>query len=186
VKYVLILFYVIGALSCKNDSETIHATDGQNLINNFSQYKATVVTFLSPECPLSESYTNTLNALDSTFGKDPIRFIHVFPGTWYEKHAIDSFITAFNVRAPYLLDTALLLVNAWKATITPETFIFDGRGALVYSGAIDNWAVDLGQKRSVITERYVQDVLLAIIENKKIPYRRTQAVGCFIESNAHH
>jgi hypothetical protein len=52
---------------------------------------------------------------------------------------------------------------------------------VVYSGAIDNWAVDLGQKRQVITEFYVRDVLQALIHQQTIPYAKTQAIGCFLE-----
>lgn len=65
------------------------------------------------------------------------------------------------------------------------SFIFNTHGKLVYQGAIDNWAVDLGQKRQVITAFYVRDVLQAMIDDAPIPYTKTTAVGCFIETGIH-
>lgn len=162
--------------------------DTEHQLSNFDLYAATVVTFLGPECPLSENYTKTINDLDSVFSEKGVHFVNIFPGTFYSKQAIDSFINTFAVRQNCLQDEDYALVKRLHATITPETFIFDTNGKLVYSGAIDNWATDLGQKRQVITEFYVHDVLDAMLNGKPLPYTKTTAVGCFIETKSgnHH
>lgn len=147
---------------------------------------ATVITFLGPECPLSENYTKTLNDLQTQFSAQHVRFIDVFPGTFYDEKAIDSFIQRYAVQQEIYLDKDQSFVKRLQASITPETFIFDEHGKLVYSGAIDNWAVDLGVKRQVITEFYVRDVVQALIQKAPVPYTKSQAVGCFIEHTAHH
>ncbi|MBP8250143.1 MAG: hypothetical protein KAX72_08570, partial [Chitinophagales bacterium] len=85
-----------------------------------------------------------------------------------------------------IFDEQSSLVNQLQASITPESFIVDNKGKVVYSGAIDNWAVDLGQKRQVITEFYVRDVLYALLSGSKIPYHKTTAVGCYIEMQHQH
>lgn len=154
-------------------------------ISHLSSNIATVLTFLGPECPLSENYTKTLNDLQDQFSASGIRFIAIFPGTHYTESAIDSFMHVYHVQQEVYLDKDQSWVKRCHATITPETFIFDTDGKLVYSGAIDNWAVDLGQKRQVITEFYVRDVLEAMIAHQPVPYTKTQAVGCFIEENTH-
>lgn len=186
MRYFIGIYLAVCLFSCTSpDKHDAHNADETKVLNDFTSYAATVVTFLGPECPLSENYTKTLNNLQKQFEPNKVRFVDVFSGTYYSEHAIDSFITLFDVQQPKYLDKDQTLTKKLQATITPECFIFDSNGKVVYSGAIDNWAVDLGQKRQVITEFYARDVLQALIEKKSIPYSKTQAVGCFIEQSEH-
>lgn len=191
LRNIIVLIAICISIGCNQDHgisqiDLYDRNDKAQQIS-FENYDATVITFLGPECPLSENYTKTINDLDSTF-KSNVHFINIFPGTFYSKEAIDSFMHTYNVMQNCLLDADFDLVRELHATITPESFVFDRNGKLVYSGAIDNWAVDLGQKRQVITEFYVRDVLNAMLQHKEIPYTKTTAVGCFIEKEAkqHH
>ncbi|MBK8343811.1 MAG: redoxin domain-containing protein [Bacteroidetes bacterium] len=178
------LIAVVLFFSCTNNQQTgnwKYYDGAEKEITEFDQYNATVITFLSPQCPLSENYTRTLNELENTFKIENVRFINVFPGKYYSRNTIDSFITNYNVTQSVLFDENFDLTNQLDAGITPESFIINKHGAVVYKGAIDNWAVDLGQKRQVITEFYVRDVLYALLNGSKLPYHKTTAVGCFIE-----
>lgn len=67
-----------------------------------------------------------------------------------------------------------MLAKYLKATTTPEVFVLNNKGEVVYSGAIDNWAIDLGEKRQVITEFYLKDALNALLQNKKIAVKKLQ------------
>jgi len=151
-------------------------------IVDFDKYNATVLTYLSPECPLSENYTKTINDLEQTFQHNNIRFINVFAGKYYSRAAIDSFKIAYALTQSEIYDETFILAQTLNASVTPEVFVINAKGELVYAGAIDNWAVDLGQKRQVITAFYLNDVLGAIVNNTPIPYSKTTAVGCFIET----
>lgn len=194
MKYWIILITIcqvyLSACTSKNPTaETDKETSKKGYLTEapvIAGQTVTVITFLGPECPLSENYTKTINDLQAQFAPQHIRFIDVFPGTFYSEHAIDSFITRYALKQEIYLDKQQDFVKRLQATITPETFIFDKNGKLVYSGAIDNWAVDLGVKRQVITEFYVRDVIQSLIDDMPAPYTKTQAVGCFIEHEAHH
>lgn len=153
-----------------------------NELNDFDKYTATVLTFLAPECPLSENYTKTLNDLEQLNSDNNIRFINVFAGRYHSRESIDSFKIAYALTQNVIYDETFLLAQTLNATVTPEVFVINSKGKLVYSGAIDNWAVDLGQKRQVITEFYLRDVLTAMINQASIPYAKTTPVGCFIET----
>ncbi len=149
---------------------------------DFDKYTATVLTFLAPECPLSENYTKTINDLEQFNSNNNIRFINVFAGKYHSRAAIDSFKIVYGLTQNDIYDETFLLAQTLNATVTPEVFVINNKGELVYSGAIDNWAVDLGQKRQVITEFYLKDVLAAIVNHTAIPYSTTTAIGCFIET----
>ena len=182
----IVLLFTILIFSCKpnkpvNEQNWMYVDGTEKTISDFEKYTATVITFLSPECPLSENYTKTLNDLEMAFKGNHVRFLHVFSGTYYSRDTIQQFIKTYQVKQEFVIDEKYHLAKQLNATITPESFVVNASGDVVYSGAIDNWAVDLGQKRQVITEFYVRDVLRALIHQQTIPYAKTQAIGCFLE-----
>ncbi len=184
----ILFFSLIGFLSCNlrvgkiSEIQLITLNNEKVYLNDLDKFKATVITFLSPDCPVSENYTKTLNEIKSEYGtKFQVNFINIFPGNYYSVGKINSFINSYNIQQTSLCDKELLLVAHLNASITPETFVVNNKGAVVYSGAIDNWVVALGDKRQVITEFYLKDALQAIIHNEKIKINKTTAVGCFIE-----
>jgi len=140
-----------------------------------------VFVFLAPDCPLSQSYTLTLNQLRAKFGNAGVGFYGVVTGDKYDSKEIDGFITEFQIGLPMVLDPKAALAQFFGATITPEVFMVNTEGMPVYQGAIDNWAPELGQHRTVITEHYLLDALDSFIQTGKVSVHKTKAVGCFIE-----
>jgi hypothetical protein len=67
-----------------------------------------------------------------------------------------------------------------QATITPEVFVMNQKKEIVYSGRIDNWAYELGKKRTVITEHDLANVLENLNKGIVVKPYQTKAVGCFI------
>ncbi|MFI5172562.1 MAG: hypothetical protein ACHQFW_09230 [Chitinophagales bacterium] len=179
------LFFFIGFLSCRATGFEISDIPVQDIkgervyLDEFENYPATVITFLSPECPVSENYTQTINEISTAY-RD-IRFINIFPGKYYSIDKINGFINDYHLGQINFLDADLFLSIYLKATVTPETFVLGRDGKIKYSGAIDNWAVDLGSKRQVITEFYLKDALEAVINEMPVAKNKTKAVGCFIE-----
>ncbi len=79
------------------------------------------------------------------------------------------------------MDTDKKLTHTLGASITPEVFIMGAHGQILYSGRIDNWAWETGQKRLKATEHDLVDALNAIDAGKATYQKKTQAVGCIIE-----
>ena len=126
--------------------------------------KASVFVFLAPDCPQSQSYTLTLNELHAKFGSAGVAFYGVVAGDKYDRKEIDGFITQFRIGLPIVLDPEAHLAKYLGATVTPEVFVVNSVGTSVYQGAIDNWAPELGQHRTVITEHYLLDALNSFIQ----------------------
>ncbi len=182
--FLLVCVFLFGCKSPLEKISNIPLTDFTNeeiTLNSIANYKATVITFLTPECPLSENYTKTLNEIHEEFEQQDIDFINIFPGTYYSLEEIHTFVATYKLKQNNLPDQKLLLAKYLNATTTPEVFVLNNKGEVVYSGAIDNWAIDLGEKRQVITEFYLIDALHALLQNKTIEIKNTRAVGCFIE-----
>lgn len=83
---------------------------------------------------------------------------------------------AKNYLFPYVVDTTSEVARAFGATHTPETFLFDASGRLVYHGTIDDNARDAGK----VQHTYLRDALDAVLEGKSPAVQETKALGCTI------
>lgn len=155
------------------DNESVELT-------NFAQTQ-TVFIFLSPECPLCQNYSVKINKLMQQHHSDSLHFVGVVSGTFYPPDQIKRFLIKYELDLPVLLDPEFKLAKAFGAEITPEVFYTAPGGKVLYSGAIDDWAISLGQKRINVQNDYLRDAILAHQQRKEINPTRTKAVGCFIE-----
>jgi hypothetical protein len=142
---------------------------------------ASTFVFLAPDCPLSQSYTLTLNNLYGRFSARSIGFYGVFSGDAFSGGEVAEFVRNYAIKFPTVVDRNFRIADFLEAMKTPEVFVLDSRAKIIYKGAIDNWAPALGQHRQVITGHYLLDALNGFLENKPVRVKKTDAVGCFIE-----
>ena len=112
---------------------------------------------------------------------DSLHFVGVVSGTYYPEEQISRFLVKYDLDLPVLLDPEFKLANAVDAKITPEVFYTAPGGEVLYNGAIDDWAISLGQKRINVQNDYLHDAIVTHQQRKEINPTRTKAVGCFIE-----
>ena len=79
--------------------------------------------------------------------------------------------------APYVVDEAHKLADAFGARTTPHVFLFDSEFRLVYRGAID----DNVNAADEVTETYLEDAIVSLKSGKKIKPATTKAIGCSIK-----
>jgi hypothetical protein len=60
--------------------------------------------------------------------------------------------------------------------VTPEVYLFDAKGKLVYKGAVDN-----DRSGENVTSNYLTDALDAMLAGKAVAKTSTNAVGCTIK-----
>ncbi|MCC6690192.1 MAG: redoxin domain-containing protein [Bacteroidia bacterium] len=143
--------------------------------------KASVIIFLSPDCPMCQNYTLTLNQLNEKYKPSGIKFYGIFSGRNFSLQEIKKYKQQYKITFELLMDKKKQLSSLLKAGVTPEIVVLNNIGKIMYSGSIDNWLFELGQKRSVITENYLDDALQCIATNKEIKIKTTEAKGCLIE-----
>ena len=80
---------------------------------------------------------------------------------------------------PYVVDATSDVARAFGATRTPEAFLFDKDGKLVYHGAIDD-----SKNADQVTKHYLQDAVDALIAGKEVGTKETKFVGCGIKFRA--
>lgn len=139
--------------------------------------KAVVLVFLSPECPLCKNYLPGLIKLQNA--NKSINFYGIIPGVSYSLKEINELKNEYGINFSLLTDRDKQLSKYLGATTTPEVFLINKMGAITYSGLIDNWATSLGQKRLVITEKYLEQAIKDQLNGKQT-FKKTIPVGCLI------
>ena len=81
---------------------------------------------------------------------------------------------------PYVVDATSDVARAFGATRTPEAFVFDAGGKLVYHGTIDDNANDA----AAVKDAWLRDAVNAVAEGKAVSVAETKALGCSIKFSA--
>jgi thiol-disulfide isomerase/thioredoxin len=144
--------------------------------------KFKVYFFLAPDCPISQQYTKEINRLNDQY-KDMIDFSLVFEmeDTGKGGKEVSEFVQKYHMKPSVIFDKGQLLALQLKATITPETFLLNTTGEILYHGAIDNWYYALGKNRIDVTEHYLENAIMNIKENQPVRTPYAKATGCFIQ-----
>lgn len=150
-------------------------------LSSLKENRASVVVFVAPDCPLSQSHTLTLNQLAARFRADSVEFYGVVAGEWYTNEEIAEFASTYAVDFPVLVDPQYRVTDFFEARVTPEVFLIDSTGATRYAGAIDDWVGTLAQHRPITTAHYLEDALTQIVNGDDVAVGSVPALGCFIE-----
>jgi hypothetical protein len=144
------------------------------------EVKATVLVFVSIDCPISNRYAPEIKRLYDEFTPRGVRFWLVYPNPLDTEPAITTHLDAYGYPQIARRDREHALVKHAGATITPEAAVFDAGQRLVYRGRIDDRFVELGRERPSATQHDLRNALSAFLTGQPIERPRTQAVGCFI------
>lgn len=77
----------------------------------------------------------------------------------------------------YVVDQNSVMADAFGATRTPELFLFDKTGKLVYHGAID----DNANGPDKVTRQHTKIAIEEMVAGKKVSTSTTRSVGCSIK-----
>ncbi|MCW3086223.1 MAG: hypothetical protein JWP12_3589 [Bacteroidetes bacterium] len=167
---VFVSFFASASIAQKNPASKIDSVSEQ----------LKVYVFLSETCPICQSYTLTLKTLSEKYSSKNVVFLLVFPDYYSGADSVNAFIKKYNLPFFPIVNSAKELAKEFNATITPEVFVQDAKGKILYSGRIDDSFYSLGKRRTVISSNDLDDALQAITGKQKVKNARTQAVGCII------
>lgn len=148
--------------------------------NNNDSNKLEAIVFVAPQCPISEAILLNLNQISEEFDSNQVVIKLIVPGELYTRSEIDSFVDANNIKHQIIVDSQAVLVKKYSATITPEVFLISN-GKVIYSGAIDDRALDNEIIRQSATENYLSDAIQQSLKGEELKVKKTKAVGCYIE-----
>lgn len=144
-----------------------------------SESKLSLLVFLSTECPLSKNYSVVIQKISDEFIQD-LQVTAIIPGSTDSKKDVAAFARKYKLTYPLLIDKKMIVVHAVKATTTPEVVLLSPKGELIYKGAIDDWAVDLGKKRNKPDQEYLRNAILQAKSGLPVLVNYNEPVGCLI------
>lgn len=161
----------LGSLSFRSADGKVHA------LKNLAGAKATVIVFLSFDCPMSNSYAKPLSDLAKEYETKGVKFVGVCPCDETAAQ-VAAKVKEYQIGFPMFKDDKLLAVACLDAKITPSVFVLDSKYAVRYNGMID----DAYSKRLVpnraVSQRYLKDALDDLLVGKTVRVAKTDAIGC--------
>lgn len=136
--------------------------------------------FTRTDCPISNRYAPEVGRLFERFEPLGVEFVLVYPDATQSAAEIREHLAAYAYPCRALRDPRHELARLAGATVTPEAALFGRDGELLYLGRIDDRFQDFGKARLEADARDLENALVAVTSNQRVPVARTRAVGCFL------
>jgi len=175
----------LGDAAPMNATKMKNVDDREISIADVKGPKGTLVVFTCNHCPFAKGWERRISAIGNAAQKSGIGVIAINandPGANAEdrfeemqKRAMDR-----GFQFPYVVDATSDVAREFGATRTPECYLFDKTGKLVYHGAVDdNYA-----NAEKVESHYLKDAVDALVAGKDILVKESKAVGCTIKFRA--
>ncbi len=157
------------------DDQILHSKD-------FLKGKGLVVIFSCNHCPYVQAYEDRMIDLYNDFSPRGIEILVInsneditYPDDSFENMKRRAQAKGFPF--PYLRDESQDVAKAFGATHTPEIFLMNSDGQLVYTGRIDdNW-----KEADRVKSQDLKAAMEALISDEPIREPETYAIGCTIK-----
>jgi hypothetical protein len=141
---------------------------------------ATVLIFISDDCPISNRYAPEFRRLEEAYGQRGVNFWLVHADKTETAAAIREHARQFDLTMPELRDPEQRLLKLAREDVTPSAAVFVPGGKLVYRGRIDDRVEDLGRERARAVRHDLADALDAVLAGRAVAVPETRAIGCSI------
>jgi peroxiredoxin len=136
----------------------------------------TVLIFIATRCPVSNGYNERMAKLAADYRAKGVNVVGINsnstePASEVKQHAADKGL-AFTI----LKDAGNQIADRLDAQVTPEAYVLDASGKLVYHGRIDN-----SRAGDAITSTELRDALDAMLAGKPVEKTEVKAFGCSIK-----
>lgn len=141
------------------------------------------VVFLSTQCPYVRATEARINALARAYA-GRVAFVGINGNESESPERREEGLPGMKARAaeqgyafPYLKDASQEVTRAFGARATPDFFLFDGGGKLVYRGRMD----DSPFKPEAVTRQELRAALDALLSGRPVSPEQPRAMGCSIK-----
>ena len=159
------------------------ATDGKmTTLADIKGKAGALVIFSCNHCPFVKAWQDRMVRIANDAVKKDIGavFVNANDPAVFAEDSLDNMkkLAADKGYAfPYLMDDTSAVARAFGASHTPEAFLFDAAGKLVYHGTIDDSTYDAAK----VKKQYLSDAVNALVAGKPVATPETKSVGCGIK-----
>jgi hypothetical protein len=144
--------------------------------------KGTMVIFMCKHCPWVQAWQGRIAKIGHAAVAKGIGVIAInsndvtaFPDD--DMPGMKEQAKQLGLKFPYVMDATSDVARAFGATKTPEIFLFDASGKLVYHGAVD----DNAKVEKAVAKPWLQQAVSAVAAGKSVETAETKAFGCGIK-----
>ncbi len=156
------------------------ATGRLRSLAEFKERKALVLVFIGTECPVANSYAESLAGLARRYEARNVQFLGINANRDESLKAVAAHAESFHLGFPVLKDNRQVLADRVGARVTPEAFVLDAERVVRYRGRIDDAYASRTKKRPEARARDLEDALEAVLAGKRVANPVTVALGCLI------
>ena len=152
------------------------AVDGSiHPLRSLEQAPATLLIFLSAECPVSNDYVGRLNAIARDYA-GRVTMVGVNSNRNEAAEQVRQHAADYRLAFPVYKDPDNRLADALGISVTPQAVILDSEQRLRYRGRIDD-----SQRSPRVTRSDARLALDAVVAGKAVSSPETKAFGCSIK-----
>lgn len=145
--------------------------------------KGTVVIFMCNHCPFVHHVLDEIIRVSNDYTVQGIGFVAISSNdvTLYPEDSPEKmydFAFKNNMNFPYLFDEKQEIAKLFDAACTPDFFVYDSNGKLVYRGQLDDSRPGNG---IVLSGADLRSALDGILTNRPINQKQKPSIGCNIK-----
>jgi len=163
------------------DFELLGTDDKKHKLSDYQQYDGVLVIFMCNHCPYVKAKFGAFNELNDKFGdKVAIIGINSNDSTDYPEDSFENMkktVDERGIRFDYLWDETQQIAKKYGAMCTPDPFLFNKEGKLVFHGRIDNAM----KPDDVATEKTMIINIEKMLYKEKIEKDFDPSIGCSIK-----
>jgi peroxiredoxin len=174
----------IGDKAPSTDVKMKNVSGREISIADIAGKEGTLVIFSCNHCPFVKAWQGRIASVGNAAQAKGVGVIVInsndptdYPEDGYAEMQKRSQELGF--KFPYVVDATSDVARAFGAARTPEAFLFDKDGKLVYHGAIDD-----SKEADQVSKHFLQDAVDAAVAGKAVPVAETKFVGCGIKYRA--
>jgi peroxiredoxin len=138
--------------------------------------KGAVIIFIATKCPVSNAYNDRMEKLAEDYKAKGINVIGINSNNTEPAAEVKSHAAEKGLKFAILKDDGNKIADRLGANHTPEAYVIDASGKLVYHGRLDN-----AQNPANITSNDLRDALDEMLAGKPVSKTGGAAFGCSIK-----
>jgi peroxiredoxin len=194
VAILLALTFAVAALAMREDDSapetyagpaigsvvadfTLPDADGrEHSLASLKGKSGTVLIFVATKCPVSNAYNARMQKLAEDYRAKGVNVVGINSNYSEAAAEVKSHAAEKGLTFTILKDPNNRIADQLDAKVTPEAYLLDASGKLVYRGAIDN-----SRQGDSITEPFLSNAIDATLAGKPVEKSEVKAFGCSIK-----
>ena len=148
----------------------------QHTLASLKGKSGTLILFVATQCPVSNAYNERMQKLAEDFSARGVNVVGINSNVSEPASEVKQHAAANGLNFTILKDAGNQVADRYDAQVTPEAYLLDASGKLVYHGRIDN-----SRNGNSITSSELREAVEAVLAGKPVEKAEAKAFGCSIK-----